>query len=310
MDLVQEFYLWLPNKVDAAVFGSLALSLLVVGHFLLKLAFPKVAAIALTTAKWAWFQPLFWVMLVLGSLLLWLFTWIPYSTFGDDVKMFKETCLTLVMLFSIILAVWTASVSIADELEGRTALTVLSKPIGRRQFVFGKFLGVLAPAYTLFVLLSIMFMASISYKVVYDARENSLPVPENLQVKFEVATTVVPLVLAFFETVVLTSITIAISTRLPMLPNLVICFSIYVLGHLTPLLVQSSTVGQFRLVKFMGIFIATVLPVLDHFKSDAAIAADRLIPWEYVGHALIYTLLYSTIAMLASLLLFEDRDLA
>jgi hypothetical protein len=176
--------------------------------------------------------------------------------------------------------------------------------------VFGKFLGVLAPAYTLFVLMSIMFMSSISYKVVYDARENSLPVPENLQVKFEVASTVVPLVLAFFETVVLTSITIAISTRLPMLPNLVICFSIYVLGHLTPLLVQSSTVGQFRLVKFMGQFIATVLPVLDHFKSDAAIAADRLIPWEYVGHALIYTLLYSTIAMLVSLLLFEDRDLA
>ena len=179
MGLIEKLWQWLPTPLDEALFGSLALVALIAVFGLLRLAFPKVAAIALTTAKWAWFQPLFWVVLVLGTLLLMLFTWVPYSTFGEDVKMFKETSLTLVMLFSIILAVWTASVSIADELEGRTALTVLSKPIGRRQFVFGKFLGVLAPAYTLFVLLSIVFLATISYKVVYDARENSLPTPVN-----------------------------------------------------------------------------------------------------------------------------------
>ncbi len=308
MGPIEEFWQWLPSPLDAALFGSLALVALVAVFGLLRLAFPKVAAIALTSAKWAWFQPLFWVILVLGTLLLMLFTWVPYSTFGEDLKMFKETCLTLVMLFSIILAVWTASVSIADELEGRTALTVLSKPIGRRQFVFGKFLGVLAPAYTLFVLLSIMFLSAISYKVGYDARENSLPAPEVAQIKGEMVRTVPPLVLAFFETVVLTSITIALSTRMSMLPNLTILFSIYVLGHLTPLLVQSS-IGQLRLVKFMGQFIATVLPVLDHYKSDAAIAADRVIPWIYVGHALIYTLIYSAIMMLLSLLFFERRDL-
>ena len=308
MGLIEKVWQWLPSPLDAALFGSLALVALVVVFWLLRLAFPKVAAIALTSAKWAWFQPLFWVILVLGTLLLMLFTWVPYSTFGEDVKMFKETSLTLVMLFSIILAVWTASVSIADELEGRTALTVLSKPIGRRQFVFGKFLGVLAPAYTLFVLLSIVFLATISYKVVYDARENSLPAPEVAQVKGEMVRTVPPLVLAFFETVVLTSITIALSTRMSMLPNLTILFSIYVLGHLTPLWVQSS-IGQLRLVKFMGQFIATVLPVLDHYKSDAAIAADRVIPWIYVGETFVYTLLYSAIMMLVSLLFFERRDL-
>jgi hypothetical protein len=291
MGPIERFWQWLPSPLDAFLFGSLALVALVVAFGLLRLAFPKVAAIALTSAKWAWFQPLFWVILVLGTLLLMLFTWVPYSTFGEDLKMFKETSLTLVMLFSIILAVWTASVS-----------------IGRRQFVFGKFLGVLAPAYTLFVLLSIVFVATISYKVVYDARENSLPAPEIAQIKGEMVRTVPPLVLAFFETVVLTSITIALSTRMSMLPNLTILFSIYVLGHLTPLLVQSS-IGQLRLVKFMGQFIATVLPVLDHYKSDAAIAADRVIPWVYVGHALIYTLIYSAIMMLLSLLFFERRDL-
>ena len=57
----------------------------------------------------------------------------------------------------------------------------------------------------------------------------------------------------------LAAISVAISTRLPMLPNLIICTSIYVLGHLVPLLVQ-STLERFELVQFIGQLLATILP--------------------------------------------------
>jgi hypothetical protein len=117
------------------------------------------------------------------------------------------------------------------------------------------------------------------------------------------------LVLAFLETVVLTSISVAVSTRLPMLANLLVCASIYVLGHLVPMLVNSS-VGKFEIVRFVGQFIATVLPVLDHFNIQAAVAAGATVPMEYLGMALLYCLLYTTIAMLLGLAMFEDRDLA
>src|SRR5262249_49705716 len=123
--------------ITAAFFGL---------YFLLMLVAPKVAAIARTTAKEAWAQPLFWVELLPGAVLLIMFPFIPYHTFGEDVKVIKDSGLTLIMVLSILLAVWTASVSVADEIEGRTALTLLSKPVGRRQFILGKFLGVIAPA--------------------------------------------------------------------------------------------------------------------------------------------------------------------
>ena len=105
----------------------------------------KVAAIAWTTGKEAVSQPLFSMLLVLGACLLVLFLFLPYQTFGDDIKMVKSNGLTLIMLLAVGLALWTASTAIADELEGRTALTLLSKPISRRQFIVGKFLGVLGP---------------------------------------------------------------------------------------------------------------------------------------------------------------------
>jgi hypothetical protein len=117
------------------------------------------------------------------------------------------------------------------------------------------------------------------------------------------------LVLAFFETVVLAAISVALSTRLPMLANLIVCSSIYVLGHLVPMVVNSA-VGKFEIVRFVGQFIATVLPVLDHFNIQAAVAAGAQVPLEYLGMALVYCVLYSAIAMLVGLAMFEDRDLA
>ncbi|HQU43006.1 MAG TPA: ABC transporter permease subunit, partial [Pirellulales bacterium] len=237
--------LW--NRLDPAlqivIVGTLALGALFAFYGIARLLFPKVMAIARTTAKEGWAHPLFWVELVFGAMLLWLFVFLPYNTFGEDVKMVKDTGLKLITLFTIGLSVFTASVTIADELEGRTALTLLSKPIGRRQFVFGKFLGVLAPAFSMFVILGVIFLEGVSYKVKYDARETSNPTPTAEQKRAEVVQVSPGLVLAFFETAVLTSIAIAISTRWPMLPNLMTCFAIYVLGHLAPLLVQSS-VGQ------------------------------------------------------------------
>jgi ABC-type transport system involved in multi-copper enzyme maturation permease subunit len=303
--------LW--NRIDPALqivlVGSVVLAVFYLAYQLLRLVFPKVMAIARTTAKEGWAHPLFWVEMVCGAALLWLFVFLPYNTFGEDVKMLKDTGLKLITLFSIVLSVWAASVTIADELEGRTALTLLSKPIGRRQFVFGKFLGVLAPAFTMFVILGVMFLEGVSYKVTYDARETSNPTPTAEQKRAELVQVTPGIALAFMETAVLTSIAIAVSTRWPMLPNLMTCFAIYVLGHLAPLLVQSS-LGKLPLVTFVGRLLATLLPALDFFSADAPIAADLPIPLPYLGHALVYSLIYITIAMLAALLSFEDRDLA
>ena len=123
------------------------------------------------------------------------------------------------------------------------------------QFVLGKFLGIVWANFLMFVILGAWMLILVSYKVVYDARETSNPEPTWQLCSAEMIGIVPGLVLAFMETVVLAAISVAISTRLPMLPNLVICGSIYVLGHLGPLIVQSS-VGQNEFVAFFGQLIA------------------------------------------------------
>jgi len=300
---------WLRPLWIVVAGAAAAVVVLIAAWLVLQLLASKVAAIARTTARQALSQPLFYVLLLIGLAALVIFPFIPYNTFGEDVKMLKSEGLTLIKILAIILAVWTASVSIAEELEGKTALTLLSKPIGRRQLIFGKFLGVIAPVAIMFIVLGALFMATVSYKVVYDARESAAAEPESLECQAAMLQIVPGLALCFMEAVVLASISVAISTRLPMLANLVICVSIYVLGHLVPLLIDSA-LGQFAIVGFVGRFLAAVLPVLDHFSMETAIYTEKDVPLVYLAATAGYCVLYSAAAMLLALLLFEDRDLA
>lgn len=286
-----------------------AVVVLYLGYLLLCWQLPGLSAIAVATAKEAVAQPLYLLVMLGGAFAMVAFIYIPYNTFGEDVKMLKDSGLTTIMVLAILVGLWTASVSIADEIEGRTAVTLLSKPISRRQFVLGKFLGIILPILLMFIVLGLILLFAVSYKVVYDARETANPEPTWQQCYAAMIGTVPGLVLAFLETVTLVSISVAISTRLPMLPNLVICGAVYVLGHLGPLIVQSSA-GQLEYVSFIGRLIAIVLPVLDHFNIQAAVAGGIDVPWNYLAWALLYCVLYSGAMMLLALILFEDRDLA
>ena len=304
---------WTQGPFYGEVIVIPIIAVLVLGCYLLLLmlasAFPKVSAIALSTFKTEVSQPLFLLVIVIGAVFIVTAIYIPYNTFGEDIKMYKDSGLNLLRVMAIFTAVWAASKSVAEEIEGRTALTVLSKPVSRRQFIVGKFSGISMSVALLFLVLGIWFMIWIAYKPVYDGQETSnklrdwaLPYAES----FNIAP---GLFLCFLEVVVFVAISVAISTRMGILANFLICASIFVLGHLTPMIVQSSY-AEFQPVVVFGQLVSTVFPVLDHFDIQAAISRNTIVKTAYLAEMLIYTVLYSTVALLLSLVFFEDRDLA
>ncbi|HOA52537.1 MAG: hypothetical protein WBH86_13305 [Thermogutta sp.] len=270
---------------------------------------PRVTAIMRTTSKEATSQPLFYILLAIGVTMLLLSPIMPYNTFGEDIKLLKAEGLTLIKLLAIILAVWTASVSISEEVEGRTALTVLSKPVARWKMLVGKFLGVILPVIVMFLILGSLLLCAVSYKVKYDAKEVARPDPTVQECRDEMLQTVPGLGLAFLEAVVMASIAAAISTRFPLIPNLLICASIYALGHLLPTVVI-ETADRLEFVAFVAKLLAVILPGLEFFSMETAIATGRSVSASYLGLAALYSLVYISLALLLGLLLFEDRDLA
>jgi ABC-type transport system involved in multi-copper enzyme maturation permease subunit len=272
----------------------------------------KSFTIALATAKEAIRQPAFFVMAFFAGALLIVTIFISYFTFGEDIKMYKDTGLTTISFFCMLLALLTASSTVADEIEGKTAITLLSKPINRRQFIIGKFMGIELGVLALYALLGMLFAAGVWYKYAYDLRESAGGAPEWNKQAAQVMQVLPGLALGFMEVTVLASISVAISTRLPMLANLVVCTLIFFLGHLSPVLVDVATQGQANeLVSFMARLFAWALPSLEFFNAGPSISTGAAIPWAgYVLPAFGYCVLYSGAALLFAFLLFEDRDLA
>ena len=297
------------SQVRSIPLVGLGIALVVLFYLVQRMAMPRLSAISLSTLKSEVAQPLFPLALSFGLFAIFIFVVIPYNTFGEDIKMLKDTGLTMIMILGILVSLWASSTSVAEEIEGRTALTVLSKPITRRSFIVGKFMGIAWTTFLLFAFLGVVFMVAVAYKPIFDAKEASTGLPAWQLCYMEMVSVFPGLLLAFMETLVLASLSVAISTRLNLLANFTICLVIYLLGHLTPLLVQSS-ISSFDIVRFFGQLIATIFPNLEHFNIQAAVAAGVPVPYEYLGWAFFYCLVYSVIALLLALVMFEDRDLA
>ena len=121
----------------AAVFAIIA-----VGGYVFRRT-TRAGVLAAATAKEAVRQPVFLLSAALAAAILVINTFLPFFSLGEDVKMLKDCGLATMLIVGLLVAVWTAGTTIHDEIEGRTAMTLLSKPINRRQFVLGKYLGIL-----------------------------------------------------------------------------------------------------------------------------------------------------------------------
>src|SRR5436190_22553642 len=141
----------------------------------------KTWTIALATAKEAIRQPAFSVLAFIAGASLICSIFVPYFTFGEDIKMYKDTGLTTISFACLLLALLTSSSTVAEEIEGKTAITLLSKPINRRQFIVGKFLGIELGVLALFALLGTLVALGVWYKYAYDLRENAGSAPEMAQ---------------------------------------------------------------------------------------------------------------------------------
>jgi hypothetical protein len=323
------------GKIYGAVLNAqLGLDVLIGIFPLLLLFWPQGTTVALAAFREGVRQPLFWLILAIALLLMLLSPLLPYFTMGDDYKMLRELGHEIIMLAAVLFSVLAASMSISEEIEGRTAITLMSKPVSRRQFLLGKFLGILFAAMLMTGLLGVVFNGVMWFKFWYE--NEPLPDPAWLAhardallwmgdpaVNFPLgagawftffSVSLPGLIFGFCQVMVLLAIAVALATRLPMVVNLVTCLAVFFLGHLTHILVQASSYGRFKLVSFMARFFENVLPGLDYFDVGPIIARD--VPpdaasfFRYAGSIVLYAVLYSTIALLLGLVLFEDRDLA
>lgn len=112
-------------------------------------------------------QPVF-LLLMTSTAAFEIFLAVPYYfALGDEPKLVKNSVLATMLLSGLFGAVLSASASLAREIRTGTALAVLSKPVGRAQFLLAKYAG-LAAALTLMTCVNTV-AALIASRMAFDA---------------------------------------------------------------------------------------------------------------------------------------------
>ena len=136
-------------------------------------------------------QPIFFILLMIASLMIALGPSFSFFTLMQGDKLLKDTGLATMLLTCLLLGVFSASGVVSREIQNKTAATVLSKPAGKGFFIAGKFFGIAGTIVAAIYVMSIIYLITLRYGVKLAAYED----PDHPVIVF--------LVLAFFFTILI-----------------------------------------------------------------------------------------------------------
>ena len=122
----------------------------------------KVYSVAANTFVEGVRQPVYGAIVGAAAAMILLSPYLTMFTLMQSPKFITDMGLATLMLAGLLLGAFTASNVISQEIDNRTVLTVISKPVGRSEFILGKFLGVMAGLVIAIYLLSLVLVLTVS----------------------------------------------------------------------------------------------------------------------------------------------------
>jgi ABC-type transport system involved in multi-copper enzyme maturation permease subunit len=204
------------------------------------------------------------VLVILGSTFMTAF--MADTTIGNvetdvETKFIKDICVSAISIFGILITIFISASVVPAEMENKVIYTVLSKPIRRYQYLFGKFLGV-----QLIVIANLVLMSAL-FAIALLAKERVFP-----------TLLLWSTLLTYFQFLIVSSLTFAVSctSTSSVLPTIAGLF-IYITGNLTEHLKslvdrigQSENVMQSIVVRLAQV-LRMILPNLRDFDMRTQI---------------------------------------
>ncbi|MGD0138672.1 MAG: ABC transporter permease [Tepidisphaeraceae bacterium] len=278
-------------------------------------------------------QPIYSLLLTLGAAILFIFGLLPFFTLGEDTKMFKSVALDVILLLVLLATLFATSKSIYEEIEDRTMLTLMSKPVRRWQVMIGKYLGIVLAAALGVAILGVVVILGTWLRIPTDYLLNASSLNDLVRNQIwdyrlmHISGLLPQLVLTWLQISVLAAVGVALSTRFSLVVNLPTVIILYLAGNLTRFLIPISggpLAGKSEAVQIVGRAVGLVLPylgtfdlkdmtVLSNVKVGSFAADPQAVPlallWGYVGMAALYAVSYCTFVLGAGMWSFQRREL-
>lgn len=232
-------------------------------------------------------------IIVFGVLLIGLSLALGQLSFAERVRITTSFGLTAIQLSAVVLSIFLGSSLVAKEIEKKTIMTLLVRPVTRVQFLLGKSAGLLL------VQLTVMTSLAAILALIYWSMGVEL-LPQHFLVLHGI----------FLEAIVL--LAIALFFSIFSTPMMVVAFTVafFLVGHWLDGVSYFVKKSDSEVLKLFGKFAPSTLPNLEVFNWQTAVVYSDPIPASMVGSASLYAGFWFLFLLAASVLIFRRKDFA
>lgn len=251
----------------------------------------KTLAIARNTFREAVRDRVFALVGVFGLLLVSSSIVLSPLTIGAQQKLVADIGLASISVFSVLVVLFVGSGLVSKEVDKRTIMTILSKPVSRFEYLFGKYLGLLGTIGVMIFSMTVLF--AVALLATGSRFELSYLLSLGLTVVEMMVVTAVVIFFSSFTTSVLTSI---------------FTLGVFLAGRMLPDLERFAIVTASPGVETSMDVLKYILPNLDLFDVRNAAVHGLPIDGQHVAWAVLYGVIYSGVLLLVADRLFRRRE--
>jgi Cu-processing system permease protein len=213
---------------------------------------------------------------------------------GQERKVIVDLGLSAMLLFGVFIAIFVGVGLVYKEIERRTIYAIFSKPVGRGEFLVGKYLGL-----CLTLLVNVLVMGvGVSLALMYVSHGWDALI-----------TTIWPaILLIYLELAILTSVALLFSSFSSPALSALLTFFVFVIGHFSSDLKGLATSMGSTASRFLFSGLYYLLPNLSNYSFITPAAHGRSPEPGFLLLAFVYAIVYIVVVLAASTLVFSRRN--
>jgi ABC-type transport system involved in multi-copper enzyme maturation permease subunit len=207
-------------------------------------------------------------------------------------KMIVDVGLATIALLSLIVTLFVGTGLVNKEIEKRTVLVLMAKPMSRAEFIVGKHLGLTA---VLGVLIGSM---GLIYGGLLLASKIAVPI----------GALAIALLFLWLEMSLLTAVALLFGVASSSLLATLLTVAIYLMGHSSRDLVKLAKLSENPGLQKAIESLYLILPDLERFNSRNEAVYDALPSLASLGQTAVYGLLYTALVLTGTIVIFSRRQ--
>ncbi|NEO07775.1 ABC transporter permease [Moorena sp. SIO3I8] len=217
---------------------------------------------------------------------------LPEVAATTEEKIFLDLGLAAMGILGVIVSVFVGTGLINKEIEKRTVLVLIPKPLNRAEFIIGKHLGLSGVLAVLVVAMTTIYLLGL--------RASSIEYP--------VVSILVSVLYQFLELSLITAVALMFGVFTSSLLATLLTFGVYMMGHLSRDLVELSKLSENPGIERMTETLYLVIPDLSrlNLKNDAVYGVLPPFPELFLNG--LYGLLYIVLLLAIAILIFWQRE--